>query len=83
METLNEQAKTLTRPIENLEQRAAVGLSDRDEQLAALLKRKAECFLNQAAMARFDCTFGIAQAGSGLRHGPDEFSIDWALVDPN
>lgn len=82
METLKELAKTLTQPIEKLEQKAATGLGDMAEQLAALHKRKAECILNLEMMAQFDCSFGIVQIGSGLRHGPDGFSLDWALVDP-
>ena len=82
IETLKELAKTLTQPIEKLEQRAAVGLGDRAEQLAALHKRHAECILDLETMAQFDCSFGIVEIGSGLRHGPDGFSLDWALVDP-
>lgn len=82
MDTQKEQAERLTQLIERLEQRAIVGLNDRAKQLIALQKRREECFLNLKKMSQFDCSFEIVQVGSGLRHGPNDFFLNWTLVDP-
>ena len=33
-------------------------------------------------ISKFDSSFGVVEVASGLRHGPKNFCVAWALVDP-
>lgn len=82
LETQQSHADALSLPIERLLQRAATGLNDRASKLTSLQERKEECLSNMKMISEFDCSFGIVEVASGLRHGPENYSIDWALLDP-
>lgn len=82
VETQQAHAEDLNIPIERLIERAASGLNDRATKLASLQERREKCLSNIKMISEFDCSFGVVEVASGLRHGPMNCSIDWALVDP-
>lgn len=82
VETQQKHAEDLSIPIEKLVGRAALGLNDRATKLASVQSRGEVCVSNIKMISEFGCSFGVVEAASGLRHGPINFSIDWALVDP-
>lgn len=75
-------AEDLNIPIERLVERASSGLNDRATRLASLQERREKCLSNIKMISEYDCSFGVVEVASGLRHGPMNYSIDWALVDP-
>lgn len=82
VETQQAHAENLNIPIERLVARAASGLNDRAIKLASLQERREECLSNIKMITEYECSFGVVEVASGLRHGPKNYSIDWALVDP-
>lgn len=82
VETQQAHAEDLNIPIERLVERVASGLNDRATKLASLQERREKCLSNIKMISEDDCSFGVVEVASGVRHGPMNYSIDWALVDP-
>lgn len=75
-------------PIKRLNDRIAGGIyNDKDEldkmeyNLDKLQRSKNQCLEDAQQMEEFNSLFGVVKAGSGLRKGRDNFSLDWALID--
>ena len=82
VETKQSHAEALNIPIQRLLGKAASGLNNRDSKLASLQERREECLSNMKMISEFDCNFGVVEVASGLSHGPKNFSVAQALVDP-
>lgn len=51
------------------------------ESLDKLQRNQNQCLEDAEQMKEFDSVFGVVRAGSGLRKGRNNFSLDWALLD--
>lgn len=75
-------------PIKRLNDRIAGGIYNDEneldkirESLDKLQRNQNQCLEDAEQMKEFDSVFGVVRAGSGLRKGRNNFSLDWALLD--
>lgn len=69
-------------PINRVNERIARGIYNDENELDKLEKNLEILQRSQSQCLKdADSLFGVVKAGSGLRKGRDNFSLDWALID--
>lgn len=75
-------AEVYQKPIQRLNDCIAESeLNNLEKNLDKLQRSRSQCLKDAHQMEEFDSFFGVVKAGSGLRKGRDNFSLDWAFID--